>query len=54
MKKSDYFILKRTALDGKQWYCVCYHGVSGELITESKHKLKRDAIARKIVLDKVS
>lgn len=44
MKSLDYFILKRTALDGKQWFCVCYHGIDGGVHTESKHKLKRQAI----------
>lgn len=39
----DYFVLKRTALDGKSWFCVCYHGVDGGLHTESKHQLRRDA-----------
>ena len=47
MKAPDYFILKRTALDGKIWWCVCYHDLSGKLRTESKHKLKREAEASK-------
>ena len=47
MKILDYFIMKRTALDGKSWWCVCYHGIDGKLHTESKHKLKRQAEYRK-------
>lgn len=47
MKTLDYFVMKRTALDGKSWWCVCYHGLNGKLQTESKHKLKRDAEYRK-------
>lgn len=39
----DYFVLRMAALDGKIWFCVCYHGFNGELRTESKHKRKKDA-----------
>ena len=51
MKTMEYYVIKRTALDGKSWWCVCYKGFNGQLRTESKHKLKRDAIQRKQYLD---
>lgn len=46
MKAIEYFVLRRTALDGKSWFCVCYKGIDGKTNTESKHKLKREATYR--------
>lgn len=46
MRKPEYFLMRRTALDGKIWFCVCYKGIDGKIHTESKHKLKRDAVWR--------
>lgn len=46
MKTIEYFVLRRTALDGKLWFCICYKGIDGKIHTESKHKLKREATAR--------
>ena len=51
MKTMEYYVIKRTALDGKSWWCVCYEGFNGQFKTESKHKLKRDAMSRKQYLD---
>ena len=51
MKTMEYYVIKRTALDEKSWWCVCYEGFNGQFRTESKHKLKRDATSRKRYLD---
>ena len=51
MKIMEYYVIKRTALDGKSWWCVCYEGIDGQFRTESKHRLKRDAMQRKQYLD---
>ena len=39
------FILRRTALDGKVWWCLCYKDIKGELRTHTKYKTKKQAEA---------
>lgn len=51
MKTMQYNVMKRTALDKKTWWCVCYKGFNGQLKIESKHKLKRETTQRKQYLD---
>ena len=37
------FILRRTTLDGKIWWCLCYRGIRGELRTHAKYRTKKQA-----------
>lgn len=39
------FVLKRTTLDGKVWWCLCYKDIWGELRTYTKYKTKKQAEA---------
>lgn len=39
------FILRRTALDGKVWWCLCYKGITGVLRIHAKYRTKKQAEA---------
>ena len=43
MRIPKMFVMKRTALDGKVWWCVCYKDLKGELVTWTKKKTKKEA-----------
>ena len=44
-KMPKLFILRRTALDGKVWWCLCYKDIRGDLRTHAKYKTKKKAEA---------
>lgn len=43
MKIPKMFLQKRTALDGKVWWCVCYKDLKDEIQVWSKKKTKKEA-----------
>lgn len=57
-EKLEYKVFKRTALDGKDWWIVASTNAlerekeTGKLQQEGKYKTKKEAIARKIQLEK--
>ena len=41
MRIPKMFVMKRTALDGKIWWCVCYKDLKDEIQVWSKKKSKK-------------
>ena len=51
MEHLEYYVQKKTAIDGKEWWCVCYKGITDKICVESRHKRKKDAEWRKNKLE---
>ena len=44
MKKINYHVGKRTALDGKTWWVCYYTNIRGELDSVGKFNTRKDAV----------